>query len=311
MIAGMRNEEGSKPKRAVRGEWLMLLTALIWGTGFVAQRQGMAFVGPFTFIAARFLLGGLALVPVLYLTRTLPLEPSQVAAKANWLPATLASLACGAALFTAASLQQFGLVTTSAGKGGFITALYIVIVPILGLLFKKKVRLVVWLAVVMATVGLYLLTITSGAAISQGDLTVLAGAFVWAVHILLIDHFSERVPGLLIACGQFLVTGVLGLIAALLFEEVVFADLIAGGGTILYAGLVVVSLAYTLQVLGQKGVNPSIAALILSLESVFAVLAGAILLAERLTAREWLGGALMLAAVVMTQLGSSAKGEKD
>ena len=302
----MRNEEGSKPKRAVRGEWLMLLTALIWGTGFVAQRQGMAFVGPFTFIAARFLLGGLALVPLLYLTRTLPLKPSQVSAKAIWLPATLA---CGAALFTAASLQQFGLVTTSAGKGGFITALYIVIVPILGLLLKKTVRLVVWLAVVLATVGLYLLTITSGAAISQGDLTVLAGAFVWAAHILLIDHFSERVPGLLIACGQFLVTGVLGLIAALLFEDIVFANLIAGGGTILYAGLVVVSLAYTLQVLGQKGVNPSIAALILSLESVFAVLAGAILLAERLTAREWLGCALMLAAVVMTQLGSSAKGD--
>ena len=302
MIAGMRNEEGPKPKRVIRGEWLMLLTALIWGTGFVAQRQGMAFVGPFTFIAARFLLGGLALVPVLYLTRTLPLKFSQQSAKANWLPATLA---CGVALFTAASLQQFGLVTTSAGKGGFITALYIVIVPILGLLLKKKVRLVVWLAVVLATVGLYLLTINSGVAISPGDLTVLAGAFVWAVHILLIDHFSAHVPGLLIACGQFLVTGVLGLIAALLFEDIVLSDLIAGGGTILYAGLIVVSLAYTLQVLGQKGVNPSVAALILSLESVFAVLAGALLLNERLTPREWLGCALMLAAVVITQLGTT------
>jgi drug/metabolite transporter (DMT)-like permease len=302
MIAGMENQTPSIPKRAIRGEWLMLLTAVIWGTGFVAQRQGMAFVGPFTFIAARFLLGGLALVPVLYLTKTLPLKLDHNSRKPKWLPA---ALACGAALFTAASLQQFGLTTTTAGKAGFITALYIVIVPILGLLLKKKVRRVVWLAVIIATFGLYLLTITSGVAISQGDLTVLAGAFIWAVHILLIDHFSKKVPGLLIACGQFLVTGVLGLIAALLFEEIAFSALIAGGGTILYAGLVVVSLAYTLQVLGQKGVNPSIAALILSLESVFAVLSGSLILNERLTPREWLGCTMMLAAVVMTQLGAS------
>lgn len=302
IIAAMETEAPPKPKRAVRGEWLMLLTAVIWGTGFVAQRQGMAFVGPFTFIAARFLLGGLALIPVLFFTKTLPLKPLQDSPKLNWLPAVFF---CGAALFTAASLQQIGLKTTSAGKGGFITALYIVIVPILGLLLKKKVRRIIWLAVVIATLGLYLLTIKSGIAISKGDLTVLAGAFVWAVHILLIDHYSESVPGLLIACGQFLVTGVLGLIATLLFENIELSALLAGSGTILYAGLIVVSLAYTLQVLGQKGVNPSVAALILSLESVFAVLSGALVLNERLTPREWLGCALMLAAVIMTQLGSS------
>lgn len=280
----------------------MLLTAVIWGTGFVAQRQGMWFVGPFTFITARFLLGGLALIPVLYISKTLPLKPAQNSTKPKWLPA---ALACGTALFTAASFQQFGLITTTAGKAGFITALYIVIVPILGLLLKNKVRLMVWLAIVLATLGLYLLTITSsGVAISRGDLTVLVGAFVWAVHILLIDHFSKSVPGLLIACGQFLVAGLLGLIATLLFEDTALSALLAGAGTILYSGLIVVALAFTLQVLGQKGVNPSIAALILSLESVFAVLAGAIFLNERLTPREWLGCALMLAAVVMTQLGS-------
>jgi drug/metabolite transporter (DMT)-like permease len=302
MIAAMETQAPPKPRRAVRGEWLMLLTALIWGTGFVAQRQGMSFVGPFTFIAARFLLGGLALTPVLYLTKTLPLKPIQHSTKPKWLPA---ALACGAALFIAASFQQIGLTTTSAGKAGFITALYIVIVPILGLPIGKKVRLIVWLAVVIATFGLYLLTIKSGVTISKGDLTVLVGAFVWAVHILLIDHFSSNVPGLLIACGQFLVTGVLGLIAALLFEDIALSALLLGGGTILYAGIIVVSIAYTLQVLGQKGVNPSIAALILSLESVFAVLAGTVFLNERLTPREWLGCALMLAAVIITQLGSS------
>src|SRR5659263_231232 len=140
MIAAMENQTPPKPRRTVRGEWLMLLTAMIWGTGFVAQRQGMWFVGPFTFTAARVLLGGLALIPVLFITKTLPLRPVQNSTKPNWL---LAALACGAALFTAASFQQFGLITTTAGKAGFITALYIVIVPILGLLLKNKVRLMV------------------------------------------------------------------------------------------------------------------------------------------------------------------------
>lgn len=279
----------------------MLLTAMIWGSGFVAQRLGMQHVGPFTFGAARFILGGLALIPVLYLTRALPLKAEQKVAKTKWLPATLA---CGAALFTASSFQQFGLTTTSAGKAGFITALYIVIVPVLGLFFKKKVRLIVWLAVALATVGLYLLTMKGSFAIETGDASVLAGAFFWAVHILLIDHFSTDVPGLLIAAGQFLVAGLLALIVTLIFEEPSLTTLWAGKGSILYSGLIVVALAFTLQVLGQKGVQPSIAALILSLESVFAVLAGVIFLSEKLSAREWLGCALMMAAVIITQLGA-------
>jgi drug/metabolite transporter (DMT)-like permease len=303
----MKKSTPPNQKLPIRSEGLLLLTAFIWGTGFVAQRQGMLFVGPFTFIAARFLLGGLALIPVLYLTKTMPLKPLQNTNKTKWLPA---AFFCGAALFIAASLQQIGLTTTSAGKAGFITALYIVIVPILGVFLKKKVRLIVWIAVLIATLGLYLVTITSGVAISKGDLAVLAGAFVWAAHILLIDHFSNSVPGLLIACGQFLVTGVLGLIAALVVEDISFTAILAGGGTILYAGLIVVSLAYTLQVLGQKNVNPSIAALILSLESVFAVVSGAWILNERLTPREWLGCALMLSAVIMTQLNFSEQKTK-
>lgn len=279
--------------------WLLLLTAFIWGTGFVAQRQGMSHVGPFTFIAARFLLGGLALVPVLFITKTVPLKPAKDGQKPPW---EVAALTCGAALFLATSLQQHGLLTTTAGKGGFITALYVVIVPLLGLFFRKKVRLLVWLAVVLAIFGLYLLTIKDGLSIQKGDLIMLGGACIWAVHILLVEHFSKNVPGLFIACGQFLVTSFIGLIATLLFETVTPQAIQSASGNILYSGLIVVAGAFTLQVLGQKGVNPTVAALILSLESVFAALSGAIFLHERLSPRELLGCALMLAAVIISQL---------
>lgn len=290
----------SKTKRP-HNVWLLLLTALIWGTGFVAQRQGMTHVGPFTFIAARFLLGGLALVPVLFITKTVPLKPVKDGQKLPWQAAVLT---CGAALFLATSLQQHGLLTTTAGKGGFITALYVVIVPFLGLFLRKKVRPLVWLAVVLAILGLYLLTIKDGLRIQKGDLIMLGGAFVWAIHILLVEHFSKSVLGVFIASGQFLVAGFIGLIATLLFETVTPQAVQGASGNILYSGLIVVAGASTLQVLGQKGVNPSVAALTLSLESVFAVLSGAVFLHERLSPRELLGCALMLAAVTLSQLPS-------
>lgn len=282
-----------------KGQWLLLLCAVIWGSGFVAQRLGMRALGPFSYMLGRYILGGLCLLPLV-------LSQARKAARkgAPWplKPVLLAALVCGLILFIASSLQQHGLKTTPAGRAGFLTTMYLVLVPVFGLFLGKRPRPIVWLAIAIAVVAVYLLSVTEGFTLAAGDLTVLWGAFFWAWHILAIDHFNTHVEGIAIACGQFLVCGVLAGVAALLFETPSIAQYQQGFWAVLYSGIFVVAIAFTLQVLGQRGVNPSIAALILSTEAVWAVVFGGLILHERLSPREVLGSLLMAVAVILVQL---------
>lgn len=289
----------TQTKRAPRREWLLFITALIKGTGLVVQRLSVGRLEPFTFIASRFLVGGLSLLLVLALTKSFPHQSTPKLPVRTWLSG---AFACGAVLFFATSLQQYGVRTTTAGKAGFITALYVVIVPLLGLFLRRRPKPAVWIAVAIALVGLYLLTMQEGLSIASGDLLVLLGAFFWSVHILLIDHFTKKVNGFLLSFGQFLVCSLIAWIAASLFNTITLEGLLGASRLILYSGLIVVGLAYTLQVLGQKGTQPAVISLILCLESVFGVLAGWLILKEQLTLCEGLGCLLVLAAVLITQL---------
>ena len=281
---------------------MQIVAALIWGTAFVAQRKGMEYAGPLAFNGVRTLIGSLVLLPVALICRR--------AKAANLRKTLLAGLLCGLCLFMATNLQQIGLTSTEAGKAGFITTFYIILVPVLGLFLRKKTGAVTWLAVAVALVGLFFLCVKPGEVrIAPGDLLVLGCAFFFAVQILVIDFFVQEVDGVLLSCVQFAVDGVLSLIAAFLFEKPDFPALFRGWIPLLYTGILSCGVAYTLQILGQKNLHPTVASLLMSLESAFAVLGGWLILHERLTRRELLGCALMLAAVLLVQL-APAKKEK-
>ena len=276
---------------------MLLFAAAIWGFGFVAQRLGMNFLEPFAFNGVRFLLGSCSLLPLIWwFSRK---QASATTGQASLLKAGLLS---GAVLFIAASLQQVGLLYTTAAKAGFITGLYLILVPILGLLLKHTTGLTTWLGAVLAVGGLYLLSINDDFSMSFGDMLQFIGALFWAVHILLIDHFSGRVNPLKLSSAQFLVCGLLSLAVSLLVEAPTMAAVVAGWQPILYAGLVSVGVAYTLQVVGQKSANPAHAAIILSLESVFAAIGGVWLLDETLSLRAWCGCGLMMAGMLLSQV---------
>ena len=287
----------SPQRKRIPGEIFLLITALIWGSGFVAQRLGMDHVQPFTFISARFFLGVLSLLPVIALTR-----------KSNTLPPVttrqfiLAGFFCGFSLFRGGARQKIGLVPPTAGKAGFITTLYIIIVPLIGLFFGRKLTTQVIGGVILAVIGLYLLSVKGGFTIERGDLAVLVGAFFWSGHILVVDHFSKRIDGLQLSAMQFFVAAILSTIATFLFETPTVKGILGASGAILYAGIIVVGMAFTFQVLGQRNTNPTIAALIMCLEAVFAAVFGYLLLHEVMTTRELLGCALMLAGVILAQL---------
>lgn len=290
-------------KKVLRGEIFLIITAIIWGTSFVAQRVGMEHIGPFTFTATRFLIGTLSLIPVILLMDKLNKNKGNKEETSGSKKDLLyGGLACGLALFFGISFQQAGLQYTTAGKAGFITALYMVLVPILGLFIKKKVEKKVWIGLVLAAIGLYLLSITEGFSISKGDFIVLCGTVFWAVHILVIDHFAPKVDGLKMSCIQFFTAGILSLIMALFTETIQLSTLISSAGPILYTGTIVVGVAYTFQILGQNGTNPTVASIILSMESVFAVISGMILLGEVMSSREIIGCILMFIAVLITQV---------
>ncbi len=288
--------------KIIRGEIFLVITAIIWGTSFVAQRVGMEYIGPFTFTATRFLIGTLSLVPIILLTDKLNRNKESQVQAGTKKDLLVGGLACGIALFLGISFQQFGLQYTTAGKAGFITALYIVLVPLLGLFLHKKVEKSVWFGLALAVFGLYLLCVTEGFSISKGDFIVLCGTVFWAIHILIIDHFAPKVDGLKMSCIQFFTAGTLSLIGALFTETIELSAIINSAGPILYTGVVVVGIAYTFQILGQKGTNPTVAAIILSMESVFAVISGMILLGESMSTKEIIGCILMLAAVIITQI---------
>ena len=283
---------------------MLAMAALIWGIAFVAQSVAMDYVEPFTFNGARMLLGGLVLLPVIAVMSVKKKKKGEYTPMKREDKKTLfiGALLCGIALCVATNLQQFALKDTDAGKAGFITALYIVLVPILGIFLKKKARWIVWAGVVMATVGMYMLCVSGDVTFAVSDLLLLLCALVYGIHILIIDKFSPLVDGVKLSCLQFFVCGFITLIMAFIFEKPDINDLIAAYVPLLYTGILSSGVAYTLQIIGQKGINPTVASLVLSLESVFSALAGWVLLGQTLSAQEIAGCALMFGAIIIAQL---------
>lgn len=277
-----------------KNHFLLLLTAFIWGCAFVAQSAGMKYVGPFTFTALRSYLGGLVLLPLIYFfDHTMNFKDKNL-----WIGGIL----CGIVLGLASDFQQIGIQYTTVGKAGFITALYIIIVPFLGIFLGKKLSPKIGISVILAVIGLYLLCMTKSLSLSQGDLLVFACAFIFAVHILVIDHYSPLVDGVKMSCIQFFTCAIMNTIPMLLVENVTIPHIIAGSAPILYAGLLSSGAGYTLQIIGQKDMNPTVASILLSMESVFSVLAGWVILGQSLSLKEGIGCVCMFIAIIIAQL---------
>jgi drug/metabolite transporter (DMT)-like permease len=285
-----------------RSNLLLLLTAFIWGLAFVAQRAGMEHIGPFAFNGIRFALGGASLFPlIIYFRKKNP------GANRNQ-PLLTSGLLAGFVLFMGATLQQVGIVYTTAGKAGFITGFYVVLVPVLGIFMSQKTSFQSWTGAVLALIGLYLLGISGGdVAIQKGDVLELASAFFWAIHVQLIGKLSKKCDTIQLSCVQFFVCSISSLVAALFLEHTTAASVSGALIPILYGGLLSVGIAYTLQVVAQRHALPSHAAIIMSLESVFAALGGWMILSESMTARNITGCAIMFAGMVLSQIKFSAK----
>lgn len=281
---------------------LLLLAAFIWGVAFVAQSVGMDYVEPFTFNGIRCLLGGVVLMPCIYFFDRFKSQKEKEEIQQNRKSLWFAGIICGIILFVATNAQQIGLQYTSAGKAGFITALYIVIVPIMGLFFKKKCGWNVWVSVFIALAGFYLLSINEGFSLEKGDFYVLICALVFPFHIWVVNHYAPIVDGVRLSCLQFLVCGTLSVICMFLFETPKIDAIFSAWAPILYAGILSCAVAYTLQIIGQRDFNPTIASLLMSFESVFSVLAGWIILGEALSRREMIGCVLIFAGVILAQI---------
>lgn len=289
---------------------LLLVTALIWGSSFVAQKAGTV-LEPFTYNGIRTLVGGISLVPVILILSKVGKDKSAEAVPKDKKSLIIGGIVCGTFLAIASNLQQFGMYfDADAGKAGFITALYIMIVPILGMFLGKRVRPLVWFCVLLGACGFYLLTIAGkgvGLTIEKGDLFILLCAVLFSCHILAIDHFSPKCDGVKLSCLQFFVAGGLSFIMMLVFESPSLSQILKCWFPIIYAGVFSCGIAYTLQVVAQKNAEPTAASLILSLESVFAVISGAILLGERMTGYEILGCIVIFVAVILAQLPKNEK----
>ena len=280
---------------------LLFLTAAIWGVAFVAQSVGMEHVGPFTFSCARFFLGGLVLLPFVWYSGKKKGNTMVIPGHRKTL--LIGGLSCGIALCLATNFQQIGIQYTTVGKAGFITACYIVIVPVMGLLLGKKCSPMVAGAVVLSLGGLYLLCMAGGElAMNRGDLLMLVCALLFSAHIMIIDFFSPVVDGVKMSCIQFFVSAVLSGAAMFLWEKPDMGQLLMAWAPVLYAGVLSCGVGYTLQIIGQKGMNPTVASLILSLESSISVLAGWVILGQRLTSRELWGCVLMFGAIILAKL---------
>lgn len=313
-------------RKQLKGNLLLLTTSAIWGITFVAQKAGMDYVGPLTFNGVRFLIAALVLIPVVHFLEKPPekalrddenpdlmtggpepameeKKPAQEERKREKRTLITASIACGCVLFLGASFQQFGLVSTSAGKTAFITALYIILVPIFSVVLKHRPGLKCWIGVALGTVGLYFLCITSSFDIAPGDLTVLIGAGFWASHILVIDHFLPKLSTpIRLSMYQFFIVAGIALAGALIFEEISLTAIIDCAGPILFSGVLSGGVGFTFQILGQRYTNPTVASLILSLESVFGAVFGFLLLHEIMSSREIAGCILMFCAIIISQL---------
>jgi drug/metabolite transporter (DMT)-like permease len=286
---------------------LLLLAAVIWGFAFVAQRVGMRYVGPLTFNGIRFALGAAALAPLLMRGRRFGSPAAGQAGAGDRSLVIKGGSVAGVVLFLGATLQQYGVVYTTAGKAGFITGLYVVFVPLLGLLVGQKTGRLVWAGAITAAVGLYLLSARGVMRIDPGDGLVLLSALFWATHVLVIGRLSRRIAPVRLAVAQFTVVSLISLLGAILFETIDPAALLEAAIPILYAGLLSVAVAYTLQVVAQRKARPAHAAIILSFESVFAAVGGWLVLGEELSLRGILGCALMLAGVLLAQAETERK----
>ncbi len=302
----------------LRQSCILFLTALIWGVAFVAQSAGMEYLGPFTYNGVRSVLGGLVLLPCIALLDRIQGRQSgaetgsiqdrnqngqgQEDGAAGRKQLLTGGLCCGIVLFVASNFQQFGIQYTTVGKAGFITAMYIVIVPLLGLLVHRKVGLQVWTGVLFGITGLYLLCMKDSFRLEKGDALVLVCAFIFSLHILVIDHFSQKVDGVKMSCIQFWVCGILSLLCSFVFETPNLQNIRAAWMPVCYGGILSCGVAYTLQIIGQKGMNPTVASLILSLESVVAVVAGFLILGQSMSRRELFGCLMMVLAIVSAQL---------
>lgn len=297
-------------KDQLKGNALLMTTAIIWGTAFVAQKAGMDLLGPIAFNGIRTVVGALALIPVILIMNRKKKE------KEPWNKTLIiGGICCGLALCAAGNVQQIGLYYTSVSHTGFITALYVVIVPLMGIFLKKRITPIMWCCVAASAVGLYLLCIPASGfgGVNVGDIIILVCAGCFAVHILVIDHFSPKVDGVKLSCIQFFVAGILSLIIMPIFDPALghalptFASVTGSWFTILYAGIMSCGVAYTLQVVGQKYTDPAIASMILCLESVFALIAGMIILHEMMAPREIAGCVIMFAAIVVANLPISTR----
>ncbi len=318
-------------KQEVAGILCLWVTALIWGTAFVAQKSGLDYLGPFTFNGVRSFIGGLALLPCIVIIDLVNGQRPSLWGSCGSGERRLALIKgggyCGIILGIASSLQQYGIKYTSVGKAGFITTLYIIIVPMLGVFFRRKVGIVMWLCSLLAIFGMYLLCfcgigsqnvgggetlhgIRVFGGLNVGDLLVFLCSIVFSFHILVVDRFAPQADGVRMSCIQFWVAGIIATGCALIFENVVWRDLLNAKWPLLYAGVMSCGVAYTLQIIGQKSVQPVVASLLMSLESVFAALSGWVILHERLNGTELLGCAIIFVAVIVAQLGD-VKGKKN
>ncbi|MDD5709012.1 MAG: DMT family transporter [Candidatus Marinimicrobia bacterium] len=283
--------------KMTRTNIMLLSAALLWGLGFVAQRDGMSYVGPFTYSAFRFGIGLIALLPVYLLTRR---QEKKIPAGRKTV--LRAGLLVGLFLFLAVSAQQIGLMTSTAAKAGFITSLYMILVPVFGLFLGQRTTMMVWVSIALALCGVYLMAVTGNFRILPGDLWVLLCAVLWAVHFLFIAHYSSRVGPIRLSMMQFLLCAILSALTAFFTESLSLSALTAALPSLLYGGIGAVGIAYTLHVVALRDANPAYASLILSMESVFAALGGWLILSEGMSTRQLIGAALILFAVLLTQL---------
>lgn len=291
--------------KKMRGNLMLTLTAFIWGVAFVAQISGMEHLGPFTFNFSRNVVAGIFLFGLIKAWPIIMKKPMEEETESGKRSTLIGGIACGVALTIAMAFQQIGLsgpYATTAGKAGFITALYIVLVPLTGIFIGKRVSIRIWLCVFVAAIGLYLLSIKQGFTIQIGDLLVLICAFFYTLHILVIDYFSPKSNGVKLSMIQFFVAAILSGIVMLFTEQISWSAIVSGAIPILYAGIFSSGVGYTFQIIAQKDTNPTMASLIMSLESVFAVLAGAVILGERLSLREGMGCIIMFVAIILAQL---------
>lgn len=308
----------------IRNSILLFITAAIWGCAFVAQSVSMDYIGPYTMTGVRSLIGGIVLLPLVFARDYKKKQNGNVTEQARRQEnkmSVIGGICCGLVFTVATMTQQVGICTTTVGKAGFITALYIVMVPIIGIFLGKKVGIKLGVSIVLSVVGLYLLcmagnldmsgnllsNLLASLALTKGDTLVLICAFVFSIHILVIDYFSPRADGVKISCIQFFVAGVICSIGMFVFEKPVLSDILAAYIPILYAGVMSCGVAYTLQIIGQKNLPPTLASLIMSLESVFSALAGWLILGEKLTALELGGCVLMFIAIILAQLPEKAE----